>query len=53
MQIRRMEWSIGVWSVAVAIAAGLAVCGVSQASAEECTGNQVFFKGGYVVMNSN
>ena len=32
---------------------GAAVCGVSPASAEEGTGNQVFFKGGFVAMNSN
>jgi hypothetical protein len=31
----------------------LAVCGVSPASAEEDTGNQVFFNGGFVAMNSN
>jgi opacity protein-like surface antigen len=53
MQIRRTEWSIGVWSVAVAIAAGLAASGVPRVSAEDGAGNQVFFKGGFVVMNSN
>jgi opacity protein-like surface antigen len=53
MQIRRMEWSIGVWSVAVAIAAGLAAFGVSPVLGEDGTGNQVFFKGGFVMMNSN
>lgn len=53
MQILRRVRSIGVWSVAVAIAAGLAVSGVPRVSAEEGTGNMVFFKGGFVGMNSN
>ncbi len=53
MQIWRRVRSIGVWSVAVAIAAGLAVSGVPRVSAEEGTGNMVFFKGGFVGMNSN
>jgi opacity protein-like surface antigen len=53
MQIRRMERNIGVWSVAVAIAAGFVAFGVLPALAEEGNGNQVFFKGGFVVMNSN
>jgi len=55
MQTRGMEWSIGVWSVAVAITAGLAVCGVPPASAEDTTstGNRVFFRGGYAAMTSD
>jgi opacity protein-like surface antigen len=53
MQGRRTGWSIGVKSVAAAIAVVLAVCGAWPASAEEGTGNMVFFKGGLVAMNSN
>ena len=53
MQVRKMGKSIGVWSVAAVIAVGLAVSVVPPVSAEEGTGNQVFFKGGLVAMNSN
>lgn len=53
MQIRTWSRNIGVWSVAVAIAAGLAVCGAWPASAEEGTGNQVFFKGGFMNLNQD
>jgi len=53
MQFWKIKWSIGVWSVAVAIAVGLAAFGVSPASAEDGNGNQVFFKGGFVGFNSN
>ena len=53
MQIRRTSWNIGAWSVAVVIVVGLAVCGVWPASAEEGTGNMVFFRGGFVGFNSN
>ena len=53
MQGRRTGWSIGVKSVAAAIAVALAVCGAWPASAEEGTGNMVFFKGGYARMDSN
>jgi hypothetical protein len=44
-----------VWCAAVAIAAGLAVCGVLPASAEDTTptGNRVFFRGGFAALNSN
>lgn len=54
MQLRRTGWSIGVKSVAAAIAVALAVCGVSPASAEETTrsGNRVFFRGGFAALNS-
>ena len=52
MQVRKSRRNIGVWSVVVAIVAGLAVCGVPPASAEEVgTGNQVFFKGGFMNLN--
>ena len=55
MQIRMMWWSIGVRSVAAAIAAGVAVSGVWPAGAEETqpSGNMVFFKGGFVGFHSN
>jgi hypothetical protein len=53
MQVRRNRRSIGAWCAAVAIAVGLAVCGVSPVSAEEGTGNMVFFRGGFVGFNSN
>jgi len=53
MQVRRTGWNIGVKSVAAAIAVALAVCGVSPASADEGTGNMVFYRGGFVGMNSN
>lgn len=53
MRIRKVGRSIGRWSVAVAIAAGLVVSGVWLASAEEGTGNMVFFKGGYAGLTSN
>jgi len=53
MEIRKTWSNIGVWSVAVAIVVGLAVSGAWPVSAEEGTGNMVFFKGGYVMMNSN
>jgi opacity protein-like surface antigen len=53
MQVRTRSRNIGARVAAVAIAVGLAVCGVLPASAEEGTGNQVFFKGGFVGMNSN
>jgi hypothetical protein len=53
MRIRRAGWNIGAWFVAVVIIVGLAVCGVWPASAQEGTGNQVFFRGGFVGFNSN
>jgi len=53
MQVRKRSWNIGAWCAAVVIAGGLAVCGVSPASAEEGTGNMVFYRGGFVGMNSN
>ena len=39
-------------SVAAAIAVALAVCGVSPASADEGTGNMVFYRGGFVGMKA-
>jgi hypothetical protein len=46
--------NIGVWCAAVAIAAGLAVCGVLPASAEHVSeGNRLFFRGGYAALNSS
>jgi hypothetical protein len=46
--------NIGVWCAAVAIAAGLAACGVLPASADDITtGNRVFFRGGFAALNSN
>ena len=54
MQVWRTRWNIGVWCVAAAIAAGLAVCGVSPVSAHELsTGNRVFFRGGFAALNSD
>ena len=45
--------NIGRWCAAVAIAAGLAVCGVLPASADDITtGNRVFFRGGFAALNS-
>jgi hypothetical protein len=42
------------WCAAAAIAAGLAVCGVSPVSAHELsTGNRVFFRGGFAALNSD
>ncbi|THJ11665.1 MAG: porin family protein [Nitrospira sp. CG24C] len=46
--------NIGRWCTAVAIAAGLAVCGVLPASADDSTtGNRVFFRGGFAGLNSD
>jgi len=42
-----------VWCAAVAIAGGLAVSGVPPVSAEEGTGNMVFFKGGFMNLNQD
>lgn len=53
MQVWKMGRNIGVWCVAIVIAAGLAVSGAWPALAQEGTGNQVFFKGGFVGFNSN
>lgn len=55
MQVLKMGRSIGVWSVAVAIAVGLVVSGASPGMAEDSTstGNRVFFRGGYAGLNSD
>jgi hypothetical protein len=47
--------NIGGWCTAVAIAAGLAVCGALPASAEDSTprGNRVFFRGGFAGATSD
>ena len=54
MQVRRTGWSIGVKSVAAAIAVALAVCGALPASADDggSTGNRVFFRGGFAALTS-
>jgi hypothetical protein len=53
MQVRKSSRNIGVWSVVVAIVAGLAVSGVPPVSAEEGAGNMVFFKGGFMNLNQD
>lgn len=53
MQVQRVVRNIGVWCAAVVIAGGLAVSGVSPVSAEEGTGNMVFFKGGFMNLNQD
>jgi len=55
MQARKRSRNIGVWSAAVVIAAGLAVCGASPVSAEDTTstGNRVFFRGGFAGATSD
>lgn len=53
MQVRKSSRNIGVWSVVVAIVAGLAVCGVPPVSAEDGAGNMVFFKGGFMNLNQD
>lgn len=53
MQHWRAGWNIGVKPVAVVIAVALVVCGAWPVSAEEGTGNMVFFKGGFAAANSN
>ena len=52
MQVWRTRWNIGVKSAAVVIAAGLAVCSVLPASAEDA-GNMIFFRGGYAAATSD
>jgi hypothetical protein len=47
------SWKVGTWHVALVLALGLVVSGVWPASAEEGTGNMVFFRGGFVGFNSN
>lgn len=53
MQVRKRSRNIGVKCAVIASVLALAVCGVSPASAEEGTGNMVFFKGGFLNLNSD
>lgn len=58
MQTRNGRRNVGVWAVALSLAAALAGGGVGSASAEETTettskGNRVFFRGGYGEMLSD
>ena len=55
MQVWKSSRNIGVWAVAVSLAAGSALCGVGTALAEDTTstGNRVFFRGGYGEMLSD
>jgi len=55
MQVWKSSRNIGVWAVAVSLAAGSALCGVGTALAEDTTttGNRVFFRGGYGDMLSD
>jgi hypothetical protein len=55
MQVWKSSRNIGVWAVAVSLAAGSALCGVGTALAEDTTttGNRVFFRGGAAGMTSD
>ena len=53
MRVRRAVRNIGMWGAALAIAAGFGVACVQPASAEEGTGNMVFFKGGFMNLNQD
>lgn len=53
MQVGTVVRSIGVWCVGAVIAGGLVASGVSPVSAEEGTGNMVFFKGGFMNLNQD
>lgn len=53
MRVRRIVRNIGMWGVGVAIAAVLGVSYAQPASAEEGTGNMVFFKGGFMNLNQD
>ncbi len=53
MQLWRTGWNIGVKPVAVVIAVVLVVCGAWPVSADEGSGNMVFFKGGFAGLTSN
>ena len=48
MRVRRVVRNIGMWGAGLAIAAVFGVACVQPASAEEGTGNMVFFKGGFM-----
>ena len=55
MQVGKSSRNIGVWAVAISLAAGSALCGVGTALAEDTTttGNRVFFRGGAAGMTSD
>lgn len=55
MQVWKSSRNVGVWAVAVSLAAGSALCGVGTALADDTTttGNRVFFRGGAAGMTSN
>ena len=55
MQVWKSSRNIGVWAVAVSLAAGSALCGVGTTLAEDTTttGNRVFFRGGAAGMTSD
>jgi hypothetical protein len=55
MQAWKSSRNVGVWAVAVSLAAGSALCGVGTALAEDTTttGNRVFFRGGAAGMTSD
>ncbi|MDH4098866.1 MAG: hypothetical protein OEW25_10725 [Nitrospira sp.] len=55
MQVWKSSRNIGVWAVAISLAAGSALCGVGTALAEDTTttGNRVFFRGGAAGMTSD
>ena len=48
MRVRRVVRNIGMWGAGLAIAAVFGVACVQPASAEEGTGNMVFFTGGFM-----
>jgi hypothetical protein len=55
MQVWKSSKNIGLWAVAVSLAAGAALCGMGTALAEDTTttGNRVFFRGGAAGLTSN
>ncbi len=53
MRVRKVVRNIGMWGAALAIAAVYGVACVQPASAEEGTGNMVFFKGGFMNLNQD
>ena len=53
MRVRRVVRNIGMWGAGLAIAAVFGVACVQPASAEEGTGNMVFFKGGFMNLNQD
>ncbi len=55
MKVGKSGRNIGLWAVALSLAAGSALCGVGMARAEDTTstGNRVFFRGGYGEMLSD